>query len=110
VLLPNVSSMYKWVNDFFAGAGAQSGGSQDFLQCIRASDGKILGWIDETGTLRGSLAPSGSGIRILNGSGNGNYGTSSNTYVAVDKHQPSDDDYRARWIHFVRHIHGAGIV
>jgi hypothetical protein len=53
MLLPNISTMYKWVNDFFSAAPSTS---QDFLQLVRASDGTILGWIDETGTLRGSLA------------------------------------------------------
>lgn len=50
---PNVSAMFKWVNNFFPGARTAS---QDFLQLIRQSDGAILGWIDETGAGRGSLA------------------------------------------------------
>ncbi len=53
MLLPNISSLFKWVNNFMPGA---KGGSEDFLQCIRQSDGTVLGWIDETGTPRGSLA------------------------------------------------------
>lgn len=54
--LPNISAMFKWVNNFFPGA---KGGSQDFLQLIRESDGTILGWIDENGIPKGSLASSG---------------------------------------------------
>ena len=62
MLLPNVASMFKWVNDYFPGAPS---GSQDFLQLIEESSGTVLGWIDETGTLRGSLATgSGSGNAI----------------------------------------------
>jgi hypothetical protein len=53
MLVPNITSMYRWVNTFFSGVKNQS---QDFLQLSRASDGTILGWIDETGTPRGTLA------------------------------------------------------
>lgn len=45
--------MFKWINNFFPDAPNTS---QDFVQLIRQSDGTILGWIDETGTPRGSLA------------------------------------------------------
>ena len=45
--------MYRWVNNFFT--ELRSGGSQDFLQLERQSDGAILGWIDEDGIPRGSL-------------------------------------------------------
>jgi hypothetical protein len=51
--LPNIAAMYLWVNNFMSGSKAQS---QDFLQLARQSDGTVLGWIDETGTPRGSLA------------------------------------------------------
>ncbi len=61
-LIPNVAAMFKWVNSFFPGA---KGGSQDFLQISRQSDGDILGWIDENGVPRGSLATgSGGGADI----------------------------------------------
>lgn len=53
MLLPNISAMKKWVNNFFPGSNNQS---QDFLQLVRQSDGTILGWIDERGIARGSLA------------------------------------------------------
>jgi hypothetical protein len=49
MLLPNISAMKKWVNNFFPGSKNQS---QDFLQLARQSDGTVLGWIDETGTPR----------------------------------------------------------
>jgi hypothetical protein len=55
MLVPNITSMYRWVNTFFSGVKNQS---QDFLQLVRASDGTILGWIDEAGKLQGSLAVS----------------------------------------------------
>ncbi len=55
MLLPNIASMFQWVNNFFQGGPNTS---QDFLQLKRQSDGTILGWIDETGTPRGSLASS----------------------------------------------------
>lgn len=51
--VPNITSMYRWVNTFFSSVNNQS---QDFLQIVRASDGTILGWIDEAGKLQGSLA------------------------------------------------------
>ena len=53
MLLPNVAAMKKWVNNFFPAA---SSGSQDYLQLVRASDGTILGWIDENGIGQGSLS------------------------------------------------------
>lgn len=53
MLFPNIATMKKWVNNFMPGAPNTT---QDFLQLVRASDGTVLGWIDETGTLRGSLA------------------------------------------------------
>jgi hypothetical protein len=55
MIFPNISALKKLVNNFFPGAPNTT---QDFLQLIRASDGTILGWIDEAGILRGSLAPS----------------------------------------------------
>jgi hypothetical protein len=84
MLLPNVSSMYRWVNSLFAGA---PGGSQDFLQLVRESDGKLLGWIDEGGVPRGSLALAsggGSGVRVLNGAFGTNYVVESDSWVDVD--------------------------
>src|SRR5271156_6544348 len=51
--LPNVSSLFKWINPFFPGA---KGGSSDFVQCIRQSDGQILSWVDENGFLQGNFA------------------------------------------------------
>jgi len=80
MLLPNISSLFKWVNPFTPAAGPTT--SQDFLQCIRQSDGTVLGWIDETGTPRGTLAGL-SGSRVLRGT-NGPYSTSSTSYVDVD--------------------------
>jgi hypothetical protein len=67
MLLPNISSLFKWINPFYPGV---KNGSSDFLQLSRASDGTILGWIDETGTPRGSLAlaSGGGGVRVLKGS------------------------------------------
>jgi hypothetical protein len=53
MLLPNISAMYRWLNNFMPGTKSTS---QDFLQLVRASDGTILGWIDENGKLQGSLA------------------------------------------------------
>src|SRR5208282_6511104 len=53
MLTPNISWMYKWLNNFFPGV---HGESQDYLQVGRASDGTIVGWIDEEGHLQGSLA------------------------------------------------------
>jgi len=55
MLLPNISAMYRWANNFFPSTKTTS---QDFLQLVRASDGTILGWIDEAGKLQGSLAVS----------------------------------------------------
>jgi hypothetical protein len=84
MLLPNVSSMYRWVNSLFAGA---PGGSQDFLQLVRESDGKLLGWIDEGGVPRGSLALAsggGSGVRVLNGAFGTNYVVESDSLADVD--------------------------
>jgi hypothetical protein len=52
MLVPNITTMFKWVNTFFSGVKNQS---QDYLQIARASDGTVIGWIDETGTPRGSL-------------------------------------------------------
>ena len=54
MLLPNISSLKKLVNNFFPGG---PGGSEDFVQLIRQSDGTVLGWVDEGGVPRGSLAP-----------------------------------------------------
>jgi hypothetical protein len=82
--LPNVSSMYRWTNPFYPGA---PGGTQDFLQLQRASDGKLLGWIDEGGVPRGSLALAsggGSGVRVLNGAFGTNYVVESESWVDVD--------------------------
>jgi hypothetical protein len=59
LLLPNISSLFKWANNFFPGSKNQS---QDFLQCVRQSDGEILGWIDENGIPRGSLAVPPGGV------------------------------------------------
>jgi hypothetical protein len=84
MLLPNVSSLFKWTNNFSPAAPA---GSEDFLQLIRYSDGKLLGWIDENGTPRGSLALAsggGSGVRILNGAFGTNYVVDSDSWVDVD--------------------------
>jgi hypothetical protein len=53
MIFPNISALKKLVNNFFPGAPNTT---QDFLQLSRASDGTILGWIDETGTPRGTLA------------------------------------------------------
>src|SRR5271156_5027563 len=53
--LPNVASLFKWINPFFPGA---KGGSSDFVQCIRQSDGQILSWVDENGFLQGNFAVS----------------------------------------------------
>ena len=56
MLTPNVSTMYKWLNNFFPGV---KGESQDYLQIGRESDGTIVGWIDENGFPQGSLVPAG---------------------------------------------------
>jgi hypothetical protein len=85
MLLPNVSSLFEWTNNFSPAAPA---GSEDFLQLIRYSDGKILKFIDETGTPRGSLAVGGSGgiggVRVLNGAFGTNYVVDSDSWVDVD--------------------------
>lgn len=86
MIFPNIATMKKWVNNFMPGAPNTT---QDFLQLVRASDGTVLGWIDETGTLRGSLAVGGSsssaGVRVLQGSGlTDYYNTSSTSFVDVD--------------------------
>ncbi len=80
---PNISSMYRWVNTFFS---ELPGGSQDFLQLARASDGEVLGWIDEAGILQGSLVPPMvAGARFLQGSGNDtSYTTSLGSFVDMD--------------------------
>jgi len=56
MLFPNVSALKKLVNNFFSAA---PGDSQDYLQIIRYSDGAIIGWVDEAGIPRGSLAQGG---------------------------------------------------
>lgn len=56
MLIPNVSTMYKWLNNFFPGV---QGESQDYLQIGRQSDGTIVGWIDEEGRPQGTLVPAG---------------------------------------------------
>ena len=62
MLLPNISSLFKWVNPFYP--GVKKNGSEDFLQLVRASDGTIL----ETGRARVSLAlAAGGGVRVLKG-------------------------------------------
>lgn len=53
MIKPNIAWMYQWLNNFFPGI---NGESQDYLQIGRASDGTIVGWIDEEGHLQGSLA------------------------------------------------------
>ncbi len=79
---PNAAAMFKWNNNFAPGAPS---GSQDFLQLVRQSDGTILGFIDETGTPRGSLAlASGGGVRVLKGAFGTNYVVDSATWVDVD--------------------------
>jgi hypothetical protein len=74
-LIPNVAAMFKWVNSFFPAA---KGGSQDFVQLIRESDGEVLGWIDESGTLRGSLATGSGGGADIEVAGTPIAGTTAN--------------------------------
>lgn len=62
MLFPNITAMFKWANNFFPGAPSAS---QDYLQVTRQSDGTILGWIDEGGVRRGSLALVGFGFGTI---------------------------------------------
>lgn len=60
VLLPNVTAARVITNNFFPGGGAAQ--KQDYLQLKQASNGQVIGWIDENGIPQGSLAQSSGGI------------------------------------------------
>ena len=52
MLTPNVTAAMTWTNPLY---GAQNSGNEDYLW-VKNSVGTIIGWIDETGTPRGTLA------------------------------------------------------
>jgi hypothetical protein len=82
MIFPNISSLFRWVNNYQPGAPNTS---RDFLQLIRQSDGTVLGFIDETGTPRGSLALGSGGVRVLKGAFGTNYVIDSpSSWVDVD--------------------------
>jgi hypothetical protein len=53
MIFPNISALKKLINNYFPGAPNTT---QDYLQLIEQSSGRVVGWVDERGLPQGSLA------------------------------------------------------